>query len=191
MSLPILVYGAPGAGASIIIWTIKKILHPDYPVEDPIDQYLSAHGQPLLSHWFGDLDEMTQILSKAPAREKIIHCELNPKTRAYGQNHITFVVYFEDDLDIVQATSLAKRKIPKYIDFDWEDVKSIVSKGLCSSTLPDALNIPFKQLFYGDLEILLNNIAEHLNVSNITNLPTLTAAHDKWRRGNQTILTNF
>jgi hypothetical protein len=132
------------------------------------------------------------ILSTSPEREKIIHCEPNQASCEWKklQDYTSFFIYFENLLDVEQACKLARAKIPMYQDYSPEELLATVDQpgGWAWTPRANSMPIPFKQLIQGPLDELLNSIASHLKVTEITAWSTLTTVHNKWRSINSDIL---
>ena len=189
IQLPILVYASAGCGGSMLIWIIKNILYPDYQIDDPIDAHGSAHKQPLLQHWFGNPYEFDEIIHNVPEREKIIHCEPNFSTIAKALTHVSFLIHFETQAEIEQAIVFCKSKIPWFENKSIDNVKDLISLDPCTQQPHHATcNIPFKLLFEGDINTLLQTITDHLKVPCIKNYAHIFNIVEKWRKVNNDIL---
>jgi hypothetical protein len=92
-------------------------------------------------------------------------------------------------LDIDSEVTLAQAKVPEFATHTPDRMRHIVDGNPCTRIpLSGALNIKFKQLFYGPIEPLLNNIADYLKLPPVTDTSILVAAYTKWRWGNHNIL---
>lgn len=192
MKLPIIVYGAPGAGASMLIWIIKRLRDATYDVDDPLDDLGTAHNQPLLPHWFGDEKEFSTLYN-CPEREQVIHAALTLFTKDKISDHCSFSIYFEDDVDVNDTAILCHYKIPRFSRQKFEEIVNhlVYDNELSHLTYNNCCNIPLKTMLYRPVEDLLELVGQYLKVdpqNNSDNYNLICNIVHKWRVGNQEIL---
>jgi hypothetical protein len=195
MKLPIIVYGASGAGASMLIWIIKRLRDTDYDVDDPLDNLGTAHNQPLLVHWFGN-DKDFDAFKNEPEREQVVHAGLNSRTVKKLGDYCSFSIYFEDEDDVNQTAVLCYHKIPWFQEqfpnntFD-EIVKHLMHQNeLSYLTYDNCCNISLKTMLYGPIEGLIELVGQHLNIDtqlSNNNYKLICNVVQKWREGNNQI----
>jgi len=192
MKLPIIVYGAPGAGASMLIWIIKRLRDTTYAVNNPLDNLGTAHNQPLLPHWFGSNKEF-DTFSNCPEKEQVVHAALTLFTKDKIEDHCSFSIYFEDDVDVNDTAILCHYKIPRFSNQNFEEIVNhlVNDNELSHLTHGSCCNIPLKTMLYRPVEDLLELVSQHLKVNpqqNIDNYNLICNVIHKWRNGNQEIL---
>jgi len=191
MKLPIIVFAAPGAGASMLIWIIKRLRDTDYDVADPLDDLGTAHNQPLLQHWYGDEKEF-DAFHHEPEREQVVHAALTTSTVGKLGVYCSFSIYFEDDFDIKQTAVLCYNKIPWWQDKTFERIVNHLTHDnkLSHQTYDNCCNIPLKTMLYGPVEDLVELVGQHLGIDarhNIDNYNLICNVMHQWRNGNNQI----
>lgn len=188
MKLPILVYGVSGCGASIVIWTIKKILWPDLHTDDPLDSLNTAHNQSLCPHWSGQMP-FNDVFSHRPPQDRVIHVEPSMSTVSYHTIYPSIMIRLETDKDVEQVALLCKHKIPNFSEEQLSDVKISGKINVhANRQLKHALNITVSELFYSDLHTLLDQFYVWCGRNKNAEYETIVNIHTRWRTGNNLIL---
>lgn len=190
MKLPIIVFAAPGAGASMLIWIIKRLRNENYHIDDPLDELGTAHGQPLLPHWYGD-DAVFDAFKHEPEQEQVVHAALTNKTIAKLGDYCSFSIYFEDQVDVDNTAVLCYNKIPWWQDETLKDIADhLADNKLSHSTYSNCCNISVKTMLYGEAEHLVELVAQHLCINaqhDKNNYKLICNVIQRWREGNNQI----
>ena len=190
MKLPIIVYGAPGAGASMLIWIIKRLCNVNYHIEDPLDELGTAHGQPLLSHWFGD-DTVFDAFKNEPEQEQVVHAALTSNTIGKLGEYCSFSIYFEDQIDVEETAVLCYNKIPWWQDKTLKEIAGhLMDNKLSHSIYNNCCNISVKTMFHSEAENLVDLVAQHLGINaqhDTNNYKLICNVIERWREGNNQI----
>ena len=160
---PIFVWGGGGKCCSILIWIIKKIINPDYAVENPIDELFTAHNQPLNPHWFGKIP-LDDFLKKNHL-EKIYHCEPLYATWGKTLNYKNIVVTATTDEEMKQVAIFKKYKIKEFQDQDLKNFYlKIKNDYYVSKQLDGALNLSVSDIFTEDIMRTIEQLTNYLNL---------------------------
>ena len=184
-----LLYASAGAGASMLTWIIKRLLNPKYYCSNPIDSLGSAHNQPLCSHWFGDDNHFVEILKQTPEKEQIIHCDPNFVTVKKASQYVSIYIDLQDSEDVRQAAIFCQKKIPAYHQRSLTTIGyMLLSQRLDPELYNFTICIPFKQLFYGNIDVLLKRVAECVGAPLDQDTATISSVVAQWRHGNDDII---
>jgi len=160
---PIFVWGGGGKCCSIIIWIIKKLINPNYTVDNPIDEFFTAHGQPLNPHWFGEIP-LDDYLSKHHV-EKIYHCEPLYTTWGKTLNYKNIVVTATTDEEIKQVAIFKKYKIKEFQNQDLKNSYHVIKKDYyVDKQLDGALNITVSDIFTKEIMPTIEHLVNYLNL---------------------------
>lgn len=196
MNLPILVYASGGSGGSILIWTIKKILWPHIIKDDPLCPLNSAHNQSHGRHWFGEVPVMEHC-ADIPYYHRVVHAEPLLATMAYSKIYPSVLVKTHDDQSLMEAAIMCKAKVPEWyhdktLEYIMQSLRWLNSNlDFVDKPTTDHIVIEFPELYHGDLEPLLNRLHDWLGVEKNSSWHTILNIHNKWRCGNQRLLTSY
>jgi hypothetical protein len=189
---PIYIFGTGGTGVSMLIWMIKKIINPDYFVDDPISNLYNAHNQPLLQHWGVNNDSLDKILSGAPEKERIVHCEPNSQTWGKTPPKSTIVISAKNTEDLQKIAVLRKCKIDIYHDMNLNTLYNLLlENSYTSMSIPDAFNMSTDQLITRNIEPLIVDLCSFLDVENTLAKSNIIDVHSKWQDGNELLFNQY
>ena len=160
---PIFVWGGGGKCCSMIIWIIKKLINPNYTVDNPIDEFFTAHGQPLNPHWFGEIP-LDDYLNKHHV-EKIYHCEPLHVTWGKTSNYKNIVVIATTDEEMKQVAIFKKYKIKEFQNQDLKNSYHVIKKDYyVDKQLDGALNITVSDIFTKEIMPTIEHLVNYLNL---------------------------
>jgi hypothetical protein len=189
---PIYIFGTGGAGVSLVIWMIKKMVNPSYPIDNPISPEYNAHSQPLLPHWGFDNKTAEEILQGCPEQEQILHCEPNINTWGKTPTKSTIVIRADSKEELQKIAVLRKHKIDIYQNEKVQSLyESLLDNLYVTMTIPGAFNITFSQLASYDIENLLTDLCKFLGIKDLSAMPDVIAIHKIWQEGNDLLLNNY
>lgn len=197
LQLPILVYGLVGSGASILIWTIKKILWPDLHTDNPLCSRNSAHNQPLCQHWHGDIEFFT-VYSGVADHERVLHIDPNPTTLEISLYHPCIFVHNDNEISLQEAAILAKHKCYEYYkdqSIDELTQRLFLQNRAFDKTfftrLPHVLYLNFRDVVHDDLDRLLDKIYTWLDREPGYEQSIIKGIHQRWRIANRCIWEEY
>lgn len=194
MKLPVVVFASVGAGASIMMWTVKKILWPKSHPNNPLDHLNAAHNQSLY-HWGGS-ESFNIFCEKVSQSEQVFHVEPLPQYMGPCQEYPSIFIHAHDKKSINEVSILTKKKLPDH--YNHQPLELIEQSQIEKNNLlleyvnqPNVKYFTFYDLAHGDLTKLLDQVYHYLNTSPSSSHDTIVKIHQRWREGNQRLWNSY